>query len=383
MRAKILCVDDEPNVLEAYQRNLHKQFAVDIAAGAEQALVALALHGPYAVVVSDFRMPGMNGAQFLAKVSERSPDTVRVMLTGQADLSDTIAAVNEGKIFRFLTKPCPPEVLLKALHASLEQHRLITAERELLEKTLSGAINMLTEVLSLINPSAFSRAYRMRRYVRHMAQQLSFPDVWQFEVAALLSPIGSIALPPEILDRLYAGAPLSPEEEELVAAQPKVAHDLIANIPRLEAVAQMISGQQEPAGSFRPIPDSNREDVIARGAKMLRVASHFDEQLARGVPQRSALAQMQARTDEYDASFVSALSNFESAESNKEIRIARVRDLNSLMVANEDIKSKNGLLLLAKGQEVTASMIARLRSFSCSIGVKEPFSVWAPRHNKL
>lgn len=383
MRPRILCVDDEPNVLEAYQRNLHKQFDVETATGGEKGLEVLALHGPYAVVVSDFRMPGMNGAQFLAKVSEQSPDSVRVMLTGQADLSDTMSAVNEGKIFRFLTKPCPPEVLVKTLYASVEQHRLIRAERDLLEKTLSGAINMLTEVLSLINPAAFSRAYRLRRYVRHMAQQLNFPDVWQFEVAALLSPIGSISLPPEILDRLYAGTPLSSDEEELVAAQPKVAYDLIANIPRLEAVAQMIAGQLKPGDSSLPIADSNREDVVARGVKLLQVASSFDEQITRGVPQRSALARMQVRTDEYDASFVSALSGLEPAESNKEVRFARVRDLHCLMVANEDIKSKNGLLLLAKGQEVTASVIARLRSFSHSVGVREPFSVWVPRHTKL
>jgi DNA-binding NtrC family response regulator len=106
-------------------------------------LERLSSDGPFAVVVSDMRMPEMNGAAFLAQVRERAPDTVRVLLTGQADLDSAIAAVNEGQIFRFLTKPCAPEMLISSLRAAEEQHRLITAERVLLEQTLHGAVKAL------------------------------------------------------------------------------------------------------------------------------------------------------------------------------------------------------------------------------------------------
>src|SRR5829696_4359 len=138
MIGKILCVDDERNVLEAYQRSLRKEFHIEIATSGAEGLAAVESQGPYAVIVSDMRMPGMDGIRFLAKVKEKAPDSVRIMLTGNADQQTAIEAVNEGNIFRFLTKPCPPETLAKALSAGLQQYWLVVAEKELLEKTLSG-----------------------------------------------------------------------------------------------------------------------------------------------------------------------------------------------------------------------------------------------------
>jgi DNA-binding NtrC family response regulator len=141
-------VDDEPNVLAAFRRQLRTCFDIETAEGPELGLQTLRENGPFAVVLSDPRMPGMNGPQFLAAVKQLVPDTVRMMLTGQAGLNDAVAAANEGNIFRFLTKPCPQEVLFKALEAALEQYRQVMAERELLEKTLHGVNNVLTEILS-------------------------------------------------------------------------------------------------------------------------------------------------------------------------------------------------------------------------------------------
>ena len=104
MHEKILFVDDEPAVLEGYKRALHKEFQPDTAVGAQEALTTIAKNGPYAVVVSDMRMPDMDGVQLLSRISTISPTTVRVMLTGHADLQSAIGAVNEGRIFRFLTR---------------------------------------------------------------------------------------------------------------------------------------------------------------------------------------------------------------------------------------------------------------------------------------
>ena len=94
----------------------------------------------------------MDGIQFLAQIREMSPDTVRIMLTGHADLENAIQAVNEGNIFRFLTKPCDNNILIQVLSQGLEQFRLVTAEKELLEKTLQGSINVLTELLPWSTP---------------------------------------------------------------------------------------------------------------------------------------------------------------------------------------------------------------------------------------
>jgi DNA-binding NtrC family response regulator len=139
----------------AMERQFRKQFEIRTAVGPVLGLQAIAEAGPFAVVVSDLRMPVMDGVEFLTRVRAISPDSVRVMLTGQADMDAAIAAVNQGNIFQFLTKPCPAATLTRALNSALEQHRLITAERELLEQTLRSSVGVLSEILSLVNPLGF------------------------------------------------------------------------------------------------------------------------------------------------------------------------------------------------------------------------------------
>ena len=151
MNDAILLVDDDVHVVTALQRMLHRGYNIEIAAGAEDALQVIRQNA-YAVVVSDLQMPGMNGVEPLAKVRDVSPETVRILLTGQADLDAAIAAVNEGNVFRFLTKPCPLETLQKTLNTALEQHRLHVAEREVLQETLTGTVAILVQVLAAIQP---------------------------------------------------------------------------------------------------------------------------------------------------------------------------------------------------------------------------------------
>ena len=182
---KILFVDDEPNILAAYQRQLRKQFSVEIAVGPVAGLAAIQNPRDFAVVVADMRMPEMSGVEFLVKVKTTAPETVRMMLTGNADQATAIEAINEGSIFRFLNKPCTKEIMAKTLTAALVQYRLVTAEKQLLEQTLSGSIQVLTEVLSLVNPAAFGRAERARRYIHHIVTSMKLANVWQYEVAAM------------------------------------------------------------------------------------------------------------------------------------------------------------------------------------------------------
>ena len=144
MSEKILFVDDDANLLASAERNLRRRFQLETALGAEAALAKMAERGPYAVICSDRQMTGMDGIQFLSIVKQRAPDTVRLMLTGNADLESAIRVVNEGGIFTFLTKPCPQETLSAALDNALAQYRLIQSEKELLNKTLSGSIKLLS-----------------------------------------------------------------------------------------------------------------------------------------------------------------------------------------------------------------------------------------------
>jgi response regulator RpfG family c-di-GMP phosphodiesterase len=370
MLRRILCVDDDARILQGLERQFRKTFEIQTALGPELGLQAIAQDGPFAVVVSDLRMPGMNGIEFLTRVRQTTPDTVRVMLTGEADLSAAISAVNEGRIFQFLSKPCPPEMLTRTLESALEQYRLVTAERELLESTLRSSIGVMSEILSLVNPPAFGRASRIRRYVQHITEHLNLPDRWQYEVAAMLSQIGCVTVPPDVLDKSYNGQVLNAEEQEILSSQASLGHDMVAKIPRLEVVAKMVANQSQ-----RWIAASTDPAVI--GAHLLRIASDFDEQVARGEQTETAIARMR-RSRAYNPEYVAALQQVQIAAAQHEQRKLHLDQLRTGMVVSADVQTKTGLLLLAKGQEVTFSVIARLRSFSRTVGVAEPICVSVP-----
>lgn len=131
LRPRVLLVDDDVEVLEALQRQLRRHFDVTATCNPKEAIRLALSNGPFAVVVSDLGMPGMDGVSLLYLIRQAAPETVRVLLPGNGDMEAAISAVNQGNIFRFLTKPCAPTALITALEASVEQYRLVTGRREL------------------------------------------------------------------------------------------------------------------------------------------------------------------------------------------------------------------------------------------------------------
>lgn len=179
MTSKVLFVDDEIKVLEGYQRNLRKRYAIETASSGEQGLGAMSQRGPFAVVVADMQMPGMNGVEFLRRAQQLAPDSVRLMLTGNADQKTAVEAVNQGHVYQFLNKPCPPDMLVTALDNAVQQYRLITAEKELLEKTLNGCINMLTGILVSAEEHAFGQGEQLRDYMRAFTRSFNLGNTWE------------------------------------------------------------------------------------------------------------------------------------------------------------------------------------------------------------
>lgn len=378
MNENILFVDDDPNVLAAFERQLRKQFNLKFALGGEQGLQVLAETGSFAVVVADMQMPGMNGIQFLSRVRANWPNTVRMMLTGHADMRTAIDAVNQGNIFRFLTKPCSKENLILALQAGLRQYQLIMAEHELLEKTLRGSLMVMGEILSMVNPGVVNRSTQIWRYTRHIAMKLQLKDLWRYDLAATLSQIGCITLPHETLDRIYAQRSLTEEEEAMFRAHPSIGCKLLINIPRLELVARMIEGQQELYSDFPPLEKSSPDEkIVALGAQILKVAHDFDQMILRGKAPQEAYAQLFSQKGVYNPEVLSALKDYQTERKDSKVKIMKLKDLCVGMVAEEDIRAETGLLLVPKGQEVTYTALVRLRNFAREVGIVEPFRVYA------
>ena len=123
MPDRILLIDDEAHVLDAYRRSLRNRYPLDVASSAEEAVMLIEARGPYAVVVTDLCMPGMDGMELLARLNQARPHIMRIMITGKADLGTAIDAVNRGQAFRFLEKPCPPETLIQAIDDALDSYQ--------------------------------------------------------------------------------------------------------------------------------------------------------------------------------------------------------------------------------------------------------------------
>jgi len=378
MTERILCVDDDPNILQAYQRALRKRFQIEIALGGKEALRAVVDQGPYAVIVADMQMPGMNGVELLKRVKQHAPDTVRMMLTGNADQQTALEAVNEGHIFRFMTKPCPPERFAGALEAGLAQYHLITAERQLLSRTLSGSVKVLTDVLSLVNPAAFGRASRVRRLVGQVCRELKLEKSWMIEIAAMLSQIGCVTIPEATLAKVHRGEELSYAESQAFQEHPRVAGELLVNVPRLENVAEIITYQEKRYDGEGYPPDDRSGKQIPLGSRILKVALDFDTLVSAGSSSQVALAEINDRKDWYDPDVVVALRNALKITGSHVIRRVRVSGLVDGAILADDVKTVLGTLLCAKGQEVTSSMRARLINYSANVGIQTPIKVLVP-----
>jgi response regulator RpfG family c-di-GMP phosphodiesterase len=367
---RVLLVDDEPDVVAGIATHLRLRASVQTATSAKQALTLLESDGPFAVLVTDLRMPGMDGLALLNAVYERWPDTVRVLLTGQADTQSAAAAVNSGQIFRFLLKPCPPPELIGAVRAAAEQHRLITAERVLLQQTLLGAVKALTDVLALANPMAFGRADRIRRRVSELAAHLEMPDRWTAEIAAMLTQVAMVTLPPTTIDKLYYGFDLEQDEQQMVGRMPEVVENLLRHLPRLEAVREIIGAQQM---SFVGKGAGPAGDAIPLGARILKVATDLDALEAREDAPADPVSVLRRRVGEYDPRVLDALASvLRPATPVQSISLAA---LTEGMRLAEDILTPQDIILVPRGFQVDLTLLERLRNLPAG-AVSQPIVVY-------
>ena len=185
-------------------------------------------------------MPGMNGADFLEKVREQNKEVVTMLLTGQANFDDLCDVVRRGEIFRLLGKPCSPEALDENLQQALRQHQLISAEKELLEKTLNGAIGAITSLLSAANPLFFGRAQRVKTLAIEVARELKIDHGWRLQVAADFCYLGYLTLPQDSQQNVYDGGELTPEMQKVIVSFPTFVSNLLRDIPRLNKIRKII-----------------------------------------------------------------------------------------------------------------------------------------------
>ena len=379
---KILFIDDEKNVLAGIHRHLRKDFNIVPALSGAEGLRSVDKHRP-AVVVCDMRMPGMDGVETLAEIEKRSPETIRIMLTGNADQETAVNAINHGRIFRFLSKPSSPEVLKQALEDALRQHELLAAEKSLLSQTLTGSVRALVDILSLVAPEALGQSNRVRQWARVVADELSLVSNWELDMAAMLYPIGLVSAPPGLVTKAAQGADrLTSAERAVIARIPEIGRRLLMHIPRLARVSEIIYYQDRgydgtgtpekgPVGTSIPL-----ESRILKVLKRLAVLTPLD------TPSSASVAQLTAEEGPFDPSVVDAVGRIWGLGSAR-TRAATVGErmpitLDTILpndLLQSPVMSASGKLLLSEGIRVTAAQIERLRNFRELEPVREPIMI--------
>jgi response regulator RpfG family c-di-GMP phosphodiesterase len=374
-RPQILCVDDEARVIEGVALHLRKDYQVHTALSGDEGLARLKqLGGAISVVVSDMRMPGMDGATFLKRVMRLYPDTSRILLTGEPGRDAAVAAVNEGQIFRFLTKPCPPEQLRAAIDAGVIQYRLINAERLLMQETVIGCIQALTDVLAITNPVAFGRASRIKRIVVEFTEAIGSSGFWQLEAATMLSQMGYLSLPVELVEKLYYGEKLTAEEQVLADGVPEVASKLLGHIPRLEPVLQILNAVRYTDYQLKQLG----EGTVGLGARILQVVLDYDTLITQGHGPDASMQTVRDKSSRYGESLVEKFAKHMGASSgSNEIREIALGAVQPGMTIIDDLRTHMGTLLVPRGLEVSETFLTRLKNFGASI-LEEKIKVMVP-----
>ncbi|MEW8658973.1 MAG: HD domain-containing phosphohydrolase [Candidatus Thiodiazotropha endolucinida] len=356
---KVLMVDDDRNLLDSFRRQFRKRLNLETATSGADGVQAVQDGGPFAVVISDMQMPNMNGIEFLSKVHTISPNTVRIMLTGNANLDVAIDAVNDGHIFRFLNKPVETDQLFQTITDAVQQYRLITSEKILLNKTLKGAVDLMADILSMVNPVAFSHSSRIKQYAHTIVKSLSLEDSWHYDLAAMLCQLGYISLPEDLVRKVAEGEELSQAEHQHYTSHPAMGARLLKHIPRLEVVSEMVERQNDNVGKIEFQGKLSNQNKAILGGQILRVAIAYEHLVSQGMDEQAAIDELKDNPANYDPILVETLA-LGSQDRKVEVMTLPIDKLEPGLILDQPIKTQAGTLLVAKGQALSQAVLFRL-----------------------
>jgi DNA-binding response OmpR family regulator len=371
----ILVVDDQPANLKLLEELLTQQgHAVRSFPRGRLALDAAARNVPDLILL-DINMPEMDGFEVCRrlKADDKLAGIPVLFLSALNETRDKVTAFRSGGV-DYITKPFQLEEVRARVDTHLELHRARQRERELLERTLNGAVKALSDLAHLTSPTLTERSGALRSMLVHMAAQLRLPDAWQYELAAMLCLIGCITLPSDVFEHAYVADKASAEEERMYRAHPDVGCQLLSRIPRLENVAEMIRLQQVETSNWA----SN--DVAERGARMLKTAQELDRRTLRGVPFQTACDQLRSAPAKYPTALLDALKDYSPSRVHFEVKRLESQQLQPGMILEDDVVTEEGsLTVISKGTTLTVTLIERVGNFARTRGIREPIQVRAPQ----
>lgn len=409
---RVLCVDDEANILSALRRLFRPcGYVVTVAASGEEGLAILD-QTPFDLVISDMRMPGMSGAQFLEEVSTRWPDTMRLLLTGYADIDSTIDAVNKGRIFHYVSKPWDDKALLLIVRHALERKQLerdkarleaLTAQQneelkdvnaslelKVMERTVElrkanehikasfiTSIKVFANLIELREGAIAGHSRRVAELARKLAKRagMDAAAVQDVFLAGLLHDIGKIGLPDTLLSR--AVAEMSGPELLRYRKHPQAGEHALMALSELAQAARLVRSHHERFDG-KGYPDGLAGEQIPLGARIVAVANDYDglqigTLAARKRTAREALELLEAgRGRSYDPGvldlFLEVVAESERDDL-KEVGLSVAR-LMPGMILSRDLVTRQGYLLLATDFVLTAGIIRQIQEYASQEGLE-------------
>jgi len=362
MNNKILCVDDEEAILRGFKLNLNNKFELHFASDGIEGLELFKREGGFATVLSDMRMPRMSGAEMLHEIKKIDSEVVTVLLTGHTDFESAMAAVNDGNVFRMLSKPCPPDVLRKVLKDAIEQYDLITSKRILLDQTLRGAVDALSQSLAITQPLFFGRAQRVRRMANGLAEAVQLVESWRVGVAAIFSQLAYLSIPNHLSESVYYRKDLKPELKAMLKDLPEETLKIIDLIPGLTDIREILQRID-----IQPKFEVDDGSGIRTAASILRVALDYDYYQEQGHADALIIQTLISRADTYDQKITEALSQFIDADSNSySLEEIDTKDLAEGMRLNQDLLLEDSMLIASSGADIDRSLLKIVRNYiSC------------------
>lgn len=374
-RVKVLLVDDEPQVLQGLKLFLRRGYDVLTAESGPAGLELIEQHADVGVIVSDMRMPEMTGAEFLRRSIELAPEATRVLLTGQTDLESAIVAVNEGRIYRFLSKPCGKEQFCATIAEAARLYQAHSAERDLLERTVRGAVLMLTEVLGLVKPTALKYSEQITAVVRQVCEELKIELDWRIELSAMLSHVGCVTLSEELLERAYGSEMLGASDVEALCEQRALASELIGSIPRLGPVSTILQASRKGASSDATAGPIASWDPMVLGGELLRMATAYLREVGLQPDEGKAKIRI-AESGNFCVPLLKGLARVKVAKSGREVLSV---DCNLLRVGMElagPIQTLDGVPIASAGARVSETMLRFVHRYAERNQIKQPLLVF-------
>jgi response regulator RpfG family c-di-GMP phosphodiesterase len=377
----VLVVDDTEANVDILVDALGELYDVSVAMDGREALEGV-VESPPDLILLDIMMPELDGYEVCRRLKgdARYAKIPIIFLTALTEVENKTKGFQLGAV-DYITKPFE----IAEVKARVETHlKLALAEWELQDlvvKTLGGAIEVLTEILSVANPTAFSRTSRLKRHANGLMAAFNLKDFWQIRMAAMLSQIGCIAISPETIEKIFSGQKVLVEEEEAYKRHPQIGYELIGKIPRLKEVAEIIVRQQDLQKNTGFQGDERAQRLIQMGSQILKLVLAYEKLTYSGKSSVDAMAELKKSEREYGPKLLEGFSRIVESEpkpSQMKVRKIYPRDIAVGMVLAKDIITSSGSVLVKTGTKINPFLFEILHDSSKSEYSEETFEVFIP-----